>query len=54
MKGAVGFAALALPLAWTFIELVAKSQGSRTARTGLGITLVLIFYSFGENLEILA
>ncbi len=54
VKGAVGFVALALPLAWTLIELAAKSQGSRTARTALGVSLVLAFYSFGENLEILA
>ncbi|HEY8578298.1 MAG TPA: O-antigen ligase family protein [Beijerinckiaceae bacterium] len=54
VKGAVGFAALALPLAWTIVELIFKAQASRTARTALGVALVLLSYSFGENLEILS
>lgn len=54
VKGAVGFVALALPLAWTFFELLAKAQRDAVARAGLGMVLVLVFNSFGENLEILA
>lgn len=54
VKGAVGFTALALPLAWSFFELLAKAQRDRVARAALGMILVLIFNSFGENLEILA
>ena len=54
VKGAVGFAALALPLAWCMAELVAKAQRDRVARMALGIVLVLLLHSFGENLEILA
>jgi hypothetical protein len=54
VKGAVGFAALAIPLAWTFIECLIKAQKDRVARAALGVTLVLLVNSFGENLEILA
>lgn len=51
MKGVVGFDALLVPVAWTFIELIAKCQSSRTARSALGQCLVIILSSFGENLE---
>jgi len=54
VKGAVGFVALALPLAWSFLELLAKAQGSPLARAGLAMVLLLFLYAFGENLEILA
>ena len=54
VKGAVGFVALAIPLLWSFLDLVIKAQNSDTARTGLSIVLVLFLYTFGENLEILA
>ena len=54
VKGAVGFLALALPLAWSFFELLAKAQRDAVARAALGMVLVLLFNSFGENLEILA
>ena len=54
VKGAVGFLALALPLAWSFFELLAKAQRDPVARAALGMVLVLVFNSFGENLEILA
>jgi hypothetical protein len=54
VKGAVGFGALAVPMAWTFVEVLFKAQKDRVARAALGITLVLFVNSFGENLEILA
>ncbi len=54
VKGAVGFAALVLPLAWSFCELLAKAQRDAVARAAFGMVLVLVFNSFGENLEILA
>ena len=54
VKGAVGFAALLLPLAWTIVEMVLLAQVTRIGRTGLALALILVFYSFGENLEILA
>ncbi len=54
VKGAVGFVALVLPLAWSFFELLAKAQRDAVARAALGMVLVFVFNSFGENLEILA
>ena len=54
IKGMIGFVSLALPLAWTFCEMLAKAQRDRHARAALGVVLVLLFNSFGENLEILA
>jgi hypothetical protein len=54
VKGAVGFMALVLPLAWSFFELLAKAQRDAVARAAFGMVLVFIFNSFGENLEILA
>ena len=53
VKGAVGFASLAIPMFASFVELILKAQTSRTARGGLAILLTLLFYTFGENLEIL-
>jgi hypothetical protein len=53
VKGAVGFASLAIPMFASFVELVLKAQTSRTARGGLAILITLLFYTFGENLEIL-
>lgn len=54
VKGSVGLFALAVPMACTFLELAIKAQTDRVARAGLGVILAVIFYSFGENLEILA
>ncbi len=53
VKGAVGFAALAVPMFASFVELIMKAQTSRTARGGLAMMLTLLLYTFGENLEIL-
>ncbi|MBT8388451.1 MAG: O-antigen ligase domain-containing protein, partial [Altererythrobacter sp.] len=52
--GLLGAVALAVPLAITFVFLLAKAQSERLARAGLGLTVTLALYSFGENLEILA
>eukprot|EP01035_Chromulina_nebulosa_P060406 gene60406-82652_t len=54
VKGAVGLAALLVPIVWTFIEMLLLAQVARLGRMGLALTLLLVFYSFGENLEILA
>ena len=54
VKGIVGLLALALPLAWTTIEMTIKSQSDRVARAALAVTVVITFYTFGENLEILS
>ena len=52
VKGAVGFAALAIPMIWTTIEMLIRAQSSITARTGLAVMLTLWLFTFGENLEI--
>lgn len=54
VKGAVGFLALALPLVYTIAELLFKAQADRVARCALSVVVILIFYTFGENLEILS
>lgn len=50
-KGLVGFFALAIPLLWSFIDLLIKAQKSKTARVGLSIVLVLFVFSFAEGVE---
>ncbi len=53
VKGLTGFIALFLPLVVSLCVLV--SHGNPAARRiGLSMVFVLIFYSFGENLEVLA
>ncbi len=54
VKGLLGAFALAVPLSASFAFLAVKAQTQQLARVGLGLTLALILYSFGENLEILA
>lgn len=54
VKGAVGWASLAIPMAVSFLMLLVKSQRDPVARAGLGVLLVIFFNSFGENIEILA
>ena len=54
VKGIVGLLALAGPLAWSVFETVVKAQADRVGRAAFGVVIVLTFYTFGENLEILA
>jgi len=54
VKGIIGFIALAFAFIWSLIELIIKSQTNNTARTALGVIIILFFYTFGENLEILS
>lgn len=54
VKGAVGLAAFATALGWTLVEMLGRAQRRRTARMALALGLVLLLFSFGENLEILA
>ncbi len=54
VKGIVGFFALLIPLCATLIELAFKSMSSRTAQTALGFMLLFTFFTFTENVEILA
>ena len=43
-----------VPLLWTFVEMLLLAQVSALGRLGLAVTVILFFFSFGENLEILA
>lgn len=55
VKGAVGAIALAIPLFWSLIEYsVLAIAKSRVGKAALGMMLLMIIYSIGENLEILA
>ena len=51
----MGATALAIPLVWSLLEftLLAFAR-SRAGQIGLAMTALMIFYSIGENLEILA
>jgi hypothetical protein len=42
-----------VPVVWSLVEMLLKAQASRTARCGFSMMLILLLYSFGENLEIL-
>ena len=52
-KGLVGFLALLLPVLCSFLDLLIKARQSKIAETALSILLVLIFFSFGEQIDIL-
>lgn len=54
VKGVVGFLACLLPYVWTLMELFVRAMRDRVAQAGLGATLALGLFSFGENLEMLA
>ncbi|GGI67201.1 O-antigen ligase domain-containing protein [Shewanella gelidii] len=54
VKGAVGAAALAVPMLMSLLLLLRYLLRSKLAATGVAIMLLLFLYTFGENLEILA
>ncbi len=54
VKGIVGFFALLIPLLLSLGEMTARAQRSRTARVGLAFMLLFTFFTFTENVEILA
>ena len=54
VKGIVGLFALAVPLTFTAIMMIFLAQKSKIARAGAAICVIIISYSFFENLEILA
>jgi hypothetical protein len=54
VKGIVGLLALAIPMIYSFLDLLLKAQTSNIARTSLAMLLIIFLYTFGENLEILA
>lgn len=53
VKGIAGVACLAAPIIVSTLEMARRAMRSADARTGFAMVLVLIFYSFGENLEVL-
>ncbi|OKH21127.1 O-antigen ligase family protein [Chroogloeocystis siderophila] len=53
-KGLVGFIAFAVPFLWSLVYLVTQAHRSAIARTGLSIILVFFFFSFTEELDLLA
>ncbi|MEB3336344.1 MAG: hypothetical protein VKJ46_02710 [Leptolyngbyaceae bacterium] len=54
VKGAVGFAALAIPMIFSLLDLLIKAQDNAEAEVGLSVLIIIFLYTFGENLEILA
>lgn len=54
VKGIIGCIGLAMPLLWSMIELLVSAQVTKRGRFGLTIVFLFVFYSFGENLEILS
>ncbi|WP_233453883.1 O-antigen ligase domain-containing protein [Tsuneonella flava] len=54
VKGILGAIALAVPLFLTLGRLAWTARAGAIQRTGFALVLVLVLYSFGENLEILA
>ena len=54
VKGLTGLLALAIPLAVATISMMRLSIQHPVGRVGLSMVLVLLLYSFGENLEILS
>lgn len=54
MHGIVGFVGLFIAMAYTTIELFIRSQHCQIAQTAFMVMLVLIAFTFGENIEGLA
>ncbi|WP_232332977.1 O-antigen ligase family protein [Novosphingobium aquimarinum] len=54
VKGLIGAIALAVPLAASALVLSWRANRGSAERTALSMVLVLVLYSFGENLEILS
>lgn len=54
VKGALGLLALAAPLAIAFVVMLRLAVQQPIGRAGLSMVMVLLLYSFGENLEMLA
>ena len=54
VKGLAGAFALAAPMLWSFAVLVRHAARSNTTRTALQMLLLMLLYTFAENLEILA
>ena len=53
VKGAVGALALIVPLVWSLFDCALAAIDRIEGKIGLGMVLLMIIYSIGENLEIL-
>ena len=54
VKGVAGVLALAIPLIWTLLETALLALSRPIGRMAFAITLLLAFFTIGENLEILS
>ena len=54
VKGLAGAVALAIPLFSSLLFLALRARKGSVERVALAMVLILVLYSFGENLEILA
>jgi len=54
VKGLTGVISLIIPALWCFFEMLTLAQVSQLGRLGLGSIFIMLYYSNGENLEILA
>lgn len=54
LHGVVGFFCFFIPFVLTFLNLLAQVRNSSIARVSLCLMLVLLLFSFGENIENLA
>jgi hypothetical protein len=54
VKGLVGVASLAIPICWTLCVLVRYGTRTRELLTALRLLLLIVLYTFAENLEILS
>ncbi|MGB3639025.1 MAG: O-antigen ligase family protein [Rivularia sp. (in: cyanobacteria)] len=52
-KGLVGFMTLLIPVFCSFVDLLLKARHSKLAETSLSILLVLLVFSFGEQIDVL-
>ncbi|BAY33482.1 hypothetical protein NIES2107_53780 [Nostoc carneum NIES-2107] len=53
VKGIVGLISFVIPLFFSFLDVVFKAKDSKVARVSLSILIILLFATFGENLEML-
>lgn len=54
VKGIAGVISLVVPALWCIVEMLMLAQVSQLGRLGLGSIFIMLYYSNGENLEILA
>jgi hypothetical protein len=54
VKGLAGIVSLVLPALWTVFEMLVLAQVAELGRLGLAVIFMMLYYSNGENLEVLA